>query len=94
MSGFWAVFWLAVVLKIPICALLYIVWWAAKEPPTPGLGEDGGGGALRDGPHHPRLDPPLAPRRGPHADPAPSAPARVRAASSRRRSPADLQPPS
>ena len=36
MSGFWAVFWLAVVLKIPIGLLLYIVWWAAKDPPRPG----------------------------------------------------------
>jgi hypothetical protein len=77
MSGFWAVFWLAVVLKIPIAALLYIVWWAAREPPVPeGDPEDGGGGTRRD--PHPRIRPPKPPRRGPHADPAPPAPARMR----------------
>ena len=32
MGGFWTVFWLAVVLKIPIFALLYIVWWASRPP--------------------------------------------------------------
>jgi hypothetical protein len=78
MSGFWAVFWLAVVLKIPICALLYIVWWAAKDPPEAWADGDDDGGARRDGPHHPRLDPPRSPRRGPHADPPPQAPARAR----------------
>ncbi|HEU0024104.1 MAG TPA: hypothetical protein VFQ12_05715 [Thermoleophilaceae bacterium] len=88
MSGFWAVFWLAVVLKLPIGALLYIVWWAAKEPPLPEP-EDGGGGApRRDGPH-PRLRPPHPPRRGPHADPVPVAPSRVRAGSGRPRRPAE-----
>jgi hypothetical protein len=88
MSGFWAVFWLAVVLKIPIVALLYIVWWAVKEPPEPEAGEAGEGGSRYDGPH-PRLRPPQPPRRGPHADPAPTAPARVRVASPRPHAPAD-----
>ncbi len=78
MSGFWAVFWLAVVLKLPICALLYIVWWAAKDPPQPEAGDGGDGGTRRDG-HHPRLRPPQPPRRGPHADPTPAPPSRVRA---------------
>ena len=77
MSGFWAVFWLAVVLKIPICLLLYIVWWAAKDPPDEWLADDEDGGSRRDGPH-PRLRPPNPPRRGPHAEPAPPARARVR----------------
>jgi len=79
MSGFWAVFWLAVVLKIPIGLLLYIVWWAAKDPPEAWAGDEGDGGSRRDG-HHPRIRPPQPPRRGPHADPAPQAPARVRVA--------------
>lgn len=79
MSSFWAVFWLAVILKIPIAALLYIVWWALREPPVPeGDAADGGGGTRRD--PHPRIRPPQPPRRGPHADPAPVAPSRVRVA--------------
>ena len=88
MSGFWAVFWLALVLKIPIVALLYIVWWAVKDPPEPQIGETGEGGSRYDGPH-PRLRPPQPPRRGPHGDPAPSSPARVRVASGRPQAPAD-----
>jgi hypothetical protein len=76
--SFWAVFWLAVVLKIPIAALLYIVWWAVKDPPVPEAGPDDGGGPRRD--PHPRLRPPHPPRRGPHASPAPRAPDRVRVA--------------
>jgi len=79
MSSFWAVFWLAVILKIPIAALLYIVWWAVREPPVPEAGPgDGGGGSRRD--PHPRLSPPHPPRRGPHAGPAPASPDRVRVA--------------
>jgi hypothetical protein len=76
MSGFWAFFWLAVVLKIPIVALLWIVWWAVKDPPLPEAPADEGGGSDRD-PRHPRTSPPRPPRRGPHGDPAPSAPRRV-----------------
>jgi hypothetical protein len=84
MSGFWAVFWLAVMLKIPIAALLYIVWWAVHDPPTPEAdSEDGGGNQRRD--PHPRIRPPQPPRRGPHAAPGPSAPDRVRVAGRGRR---------
>jgi hypothetical protein len=76
-SGFWAIFWLAVVLKIPIIALLLIVWWAIKAEPLPEAGPSDGGGSDRHrpsrGPRHPR-----PPRRGPHAEPAPPPPARVR----------------
>jgi hypothetical protein len=79
MSGFWAVFWLAIILKIPIAALLYIVWWAVRDPPVPEVdSEEGGGGPRRD--PHPRLRPPGSPRRGPHGDPAPPSPDRVRVA--------------
>ncbi|MGH2802134.1 MAG: hypothetical protein ACRDL4_03695 [Thermoleophilaceae bacterium] len=76
MSGFWAVFWLAVALKLPIAALLYIVWWAVREPPVPEADPEDGGGPRRD--PHPRIRPPRPPRRGPHGDPPPVAPARVR----------------
>jgi hypothetical protein len=77
MHGFWAVFWLAVILKIPIVALLAIVWWAIRAQPIPEVDhEEGGGGSKRD--RHPRRRPPHPPRRGPHGDPLPSPPARVR----------------
>ena len=52
MGGFWAVFWIAVVLKIPLVALLVIVWWAIKDPPLPEAEDDGRGGvptAIRPG---------------------------------------------
>jgi hypothetical protein len=78
MSGFWAIFWLALVMKIPIALLLYLVWWAVKDPPLAEATDDGDGGSRRHGPG-PRLPRPQPPRRGPHADPPPRAPARVRA---------------
>jgi hypothetical protein len=77
MSSFWAMFWLILVLKIPIAALLYIVWWALRDPPLPEADSgDGGGGIGRD--PHPRIRPPRPSRRGPHAEPAPFAPGRTR----------------
>ena len=76
MHGFWAIFWLAVILKIPIVALLTIVWWAIRAAPVPETEEDGAGGSRRD--PHPRDRPPHLPRRGPHGDPAPQPPDRVR----------------
>jgi hypothetical protein len=76
MHGFWAVFWLAVILKIPIVALLGLVWYAIRQPPVPETDQDGEGGSRR-GPH-PRISPPQPPRRGPHAEPPPAAPDRVR----------------
>jgi hypothetical protein len=80
MSGFWAVFWLAIILKIPIAALFFIIWWALRDPPVPEADREDGGGGSRRNPHHPRLTPPQPPRRGPHADPASPAPGRVRVA--------------
>jgi hypothetical protein len=76
--GFWGVFWLAVILKIPIVALLALVWWAVRNPPVPEADRQDGEGGSRHGPHHPRTTPPNVPRRGPHADPSPAAPDRVR----------------
>ena len=77
MHGFWAVFWLAVILKIPIVALLTLVWWAIRAEPEPVTGPEDGEGGSRRGPH-PRTKPPQPPRRGPHGDPAPMPPDRVR----------------
>ena len=65
------------VLKLPLAALLYIVWWAIKSTPEV-EGSDEGGGAKRwpHGPRPPRT--PHPPRRGPHAEPPPPSPARTR----------------
>ena len=74
----WAFIWLMVVLKIPVVALLWLVWYAVRAEPVPGeeepVREDGGGGPPH--PHHPR---PRLPRRGPHRGPVPAPPARIRA---------------
>ena len=78
MNGGWALVWMMVVLKVPIAALLYIVWYAAREVPAPdGDGSDGGN--MRRRPRNPRgPSRPRPPRRGPHAGPEPRAPERTR----------------
>lgn len=74
----WTFFWMMVVLKLPIAALLYIVWWAIKqhEPEPDGASGDGG--------IKPRHRPPLPRRprsRGPHGAPGAAPPVpRVRSA--------------
>ena len=66
------------ILKIPLAALIYIVWWAIKqEPEEDTSSRDDDGGIKRHRPH-PREPFPRRPRRGPHGDPAPGPPARVR----------------
>ncbi|HEX4717355.1 MAG TPA: hypothetical protein VH300_02425 [Thermoleophilaceae bacterium] len=74
----WAFLWLMVGLKIPIIALCWIVWRAIKAEPVPpedaALDVDDGGG-----PKHPKPRRPRSPRRGPHGEPLPQPPARVRA---------------
>jgi hypothetical protein len=70
-----------VVLKIPVIALGWIVWRAINstpEEPEPATPDSGGGG----GPH-PRPLRPRPPRRGPHGEPLPQPPARVRAVGDR-----------
>jgi hypothetical protein len=74
----WGLIWLMLVLKIPVAALLYIVWWAVhQEPDTGGADEDGGTKVHPHDDHQP-LPPRLPRRRGPHGDPAPPSPARTR----------------
>ena len=34
MEGFWPIFFLAVILKIPVARLLYLVWWAVHRRPS------------------------------------------------------------
>lgn len=77
----WGLIWLMLVLKIPIAALLYIVWWAVRQDTEPDVGgADGGDGGTKVHPHgdlRPRL--PRPPRhRGPHGSPSPPAPQRTR----------------
>ena len=73
----WGFVWLMLVLKIPIAMLLYIVWWAIKQSDVEEQAPESGDGGTRK-PRHPRGPLPHAPRRGPHAEPQPPAPARIR----------------
>jgi hypothetical protein len=74
-EGFWAIFFLLVVLKIPVIGALWLVWWAVRAEPLPedGAEDDGGYRFPRRGPSKPR-----GPRRGgPHgtgARPLPQCP--------------------
>jgi hypothetical protein len=73
MEGFWPVFYLMVILKIPVAALLYLVWWAIRqsdEPAEADTGDDHGFRRRRPEPKRPR-----GPRRGPHAPDARPLPA-------------------
>jgi hypothetical protein len=62
-EGFWPIFFLLVVLKIPVLGSLWLVWWASKPASEPeAAGEsDGGFRRWRPQPINPR-----GPRRGPH----------------------------
>ncbi len=74
----WGFLWLMLALKLPLAALIYLVWWAIKqEPDETSSSSDDDGGIRRQRPH-PRKPFPRHPRRGPHGDPAPHPPARVR----------------
>ena len=66
MEGFWPIFFLMVILKIPVVAMLYLVWWAFRASTIPEEAppetDDGGFRRFRREPKRPR-----GPRRGPHA---------------------------
>jgi len=85
----WTFIWLILILKIPIVALFLIVRWAIGQTPESAAEEDGGIGPrpLPLRPHHPRSRLPRRPRRGPHRDPSPASPARVRTATAHARLP-------
>lgn len=74
MHGFWPIFFLLVVLKVPVFSALGLVWWASKQTPENEEAEDTG----ESGPDRRR---PLRPRpRGPHNGPSGGAVrARIRA---------------
>ena len=80
----WGFVWLMLALKIPLIGLLCIVWWAIKQKPEDSSSRDDDGGIKRHRPH-PRKPMPRHPRRGPHGDPAPHPPARVRSVRARAR---------
>jgi hypothetical protein len=65
-EGFWPIFFLAVILKIPVAFMLYLVWWAIHQTPeveeAPPEAEDHDFKRWRREPRRPR-----DPRRGPHA---------------------------
>jgi hypothetical protein len=80
----WTFLYLMVFLKLPILALLGIVWWAARQTPEPATSSDDGGTVVRAGPH-PRRPFTPRPRRGPHSALAPPPPPRVRSVVARAR---------
>ena len=72
----WAFIWLMVVLKIPVIAAIWLVWWAMKAEPE--LTDEDGGIDVPDVPPPHRPKNPRRPRRGPHGDPEAPSPPRVR----------------
>ncbi|WP_205695830.1 hypothetical protein [Conexibacter sp. SYSU D00693] len=75
----WGFIWIMLVLKIPVFALLWLVWWSVRQTDDePGEEESGGDGGTKR-PRHPRPKRPSPPRtRGPHDGRRAPAPARVR----------------
>jgi hypothetical protein len=73
----WGFIWLMLVLKLPIAALLYIVWWAVKQGPETDVGPNDGDGGTKVYPHD-DLRPRPPRHRGPHGSPSPPAPQRSR----------------
>ena len=47
----WGFLWLMLALKIPIAALIYLVWWAIKQEPEDETSSDDDGGIKRHRPH-------------------------------------------
>jgi hypothetical protein len=73
-------------LKIPIVALICLVWWAIKQEPEPASSPGGEGGTkVPPHPRHPRRPLPRPPRRGPHGGQVVPSPPRVRSVVARAR---------
>ena len=83
----WTFIYLMVFLKLPILALLWLVWWAIHQDPHEARSNDDDGGSKLKPPRHPHPRPrlPRPPRRGPHGTPAPPSPTRVRSVTARAR---------
>jgi hypothetical protein len=71
----WTFFWMMFVLKIPVAAAFWLVWWATREPEPQAGPDDGLRRPRRD---HPRPRRPGPTRRGPHAGARAASPPRVR----------------
>lgn len=76
----WTFIWMAVVLKIPVVALLWLCWWAIHAEPEQAAGDSNGGDG---GGHSPAPRSPRSPRRGDHAEPVLHPPPRTRAVARR-----------
>jgi len=64
-EGFWPIFFLMVILKIPVAALLYLVWWAFRAAAMPEeTGPESGEQPFRRFRREPNR--PRGPRRGGH----------------------------
>jgi hypothetical protein len=64
MEGWLPIFFLLVVLKIPVFGALWLVWWASKSPEPEGF-QDGSNGGFN--PRHPFPTRPRGPQHGPQA---------------------------
>jgi hypothetical protein len=73
----WGFLWIMLALKIPLAALLWIVWWAIRSEPEPEAESDDDDGGIRR-PHERSPKPEGPRRRGPHGDPVVPAPPRTR----------------
>jgi hypothetical protein len=62
-EGFWPIFFLLVILKIPVLGAIWLVWWAGHAAPEADGAEDSDGGFRR---WRPQPTHPKRPRRGPH----------------------------
>jgi hypothetical protein len=74
----WGFLWIMLALKIPLVALILIVWWAVHAKPEEPPASDDDGGIKREHPHRRPTPFPRNPRRGPHGGVPPAPPARVR----------------
>ena len=80
----WGFLWIMLALKVPLIALILIVWWAIRSKPEEPPSSDDDGGIRREHSHRPRPFP-RHPRRGPHGGHPPAAPRRVRTVKARAR---------
>jgi hypothetical protein len=74
-EGFLPIFFLGVVLKVPVFGALYLIYWAARAEPEPDEAPDDGEHGFRRWRSDPKR--PRGPRRGPHspdAQPLPDCP--------------------